>query len=89
VHIECRAQKKRSPGLEQGETVLKVIVGIIVSLSMSGAVLALNWGPPWSHDPGHQGGGPVAAPEIDPASAMSALTLLAGGLAVVRGRKSK
>jgi hypothetical protein len=27
------------------------------------------------------------APEIDPASALSALTLLAGGLAVIRGRK--
>jgi hypothetical protein len=27
------------------------------------------------------------APEIDPASAISALTLLAGGLAVVRGRR--
>jgi hypothetical protein len=29
----------------------------------------------------------TAAPEIDPASAISALTLLAGGLAVVRGRR--
>jgi hypothetical protein len=27
-------------------------------------------------------------PEIDPASAMAGLTLLAGGLAVVRGRKA-
>jgi hypothetical protein len=32
---------------------------------------------------------PVAAPEIDPAAAGSALTLLAGGLAVVRGRRKK
>jgi hypothetical protein len=31
----------------------------------------------------------VRAPEIDPASAMAALTLLAGGLAVLRGRKTK
>lgn len=30
----------------------------------------------------------VTAPEIDPSSAMSALTLLAGGLVVLRGRKS-
>jgi hypothetical protein len=30
---------------------------------------------------------PVPGPEIDPASAMSALTLLAGGLTVFRGRK--
>jgi len=34
---------------------------------------------------GHHG--PVPAPEIDPASAVSALTLLAGGLAVLRGRR--
>ena len=31
----------------------------------------------------------VAAPEMDPASATSALILLAGGLAVVRGRRGK
>jgi len=31
----------------------------------------------------------TAAPEIDPASAISALTLLAGGLAVIRGRRRK
>jgi LPXTG-motif cell wall-anchored protein len=31
--------------------------------------------------------GPVQAPEIDPASALSGLTLLAGGLVVLRGRK--
>ena len=37
--------------------------------------------------PGHHG--PTAAPEIDPASAMSALALLAGGLAVLRGRSLK
>ena len=31
---------------------------------------------------------PTAAPEIDPASALSAFTLLAGGLAVIRGRRA-
>jgi hypothetical protein len=30
---------------------------------------------------------PIAAPEIDPVSAMSAMTLLFGGLAVLRGRR--
>ena len=30
---------------------------------------------------------PVTAPEIDPASATAGLTLLAGGLAVLRGRR--
>ena len=31
----------------------------------------------------------VQTPEIDPASAMAGLTLLAGGLAVLRGRFAK
>jgi LPXTG-motif cell wall-anchored protein len=37
------------------------------------------------------GGGPtpVAAPEIDPASAVAGLTLMAGGLAVLVGRRKK
>ena len=35
----------------------------------------------------HDSSAPVAAPEIDPASASTALTLLMGGLAVVRGRR--
>lgn len=30
----------------------------------------------------------ASAPEIDPASAMSGLTLLIGGLAVIRGRRA-
>jgi hypothetical protein len=36
-----------------------------------------------------QGGFHMTAPEIDPSSAMSALTLLAGGLTVLRSRYSK
>jgi hypothetical protein len=32
---------------------------------------------------------PVKAPEIDPSSAMAGLTLMLGGLAVLRGRRSK
>jgi hypothetical protein len=32
---------------------------------------------------------PVAAPEIDAASAVAGLTLMIGGLAVLRGRRSK
>jgi hypothetical protein len=41
-----------------------------------------QWPPTWWHDP-------VSAPEIDPASAISGLSLLIGGLAVVRGRRGK
>jgi hypothetical protein len=36
---------------------------------------------------GHRHHGPIPAPEIDPASAVSALTLLMGGLVVLRGRR--
>ena len=32
---------------------------------------------------------PVGAPEIDPASAISGVTLLLGGLAVLRGRRAR
>jgi hypothetical protein len=31
----------------------------------------------------------VSAPEIDPATSLSGLTLLAGGLAVLRGRRNR
>ena len=40
-------------------------------------------------DDDDQGTGPVAAPELDPSAAIAALTLLSGGLAVVRGRRSR
>lgn len=51
-----------------------------------------TWGPVLGitdPDSGHSGGGTVAAPELDPAAALAALTLLTGGLAVLRGRRSK
>lgn len=48
---------------------------------------------PWlCESPPHQGGGGggvTAAPEFDPADMMTAFTLLAGGLAVIRGRRAK
>lgn len=53
------------------------VYGIDV-LAYAGLAIPVEGGPP-----------PGAAPEIDPASAMSALTLLLGGLTVLRGRKSK
>jgi hypothetical protein len=34
-------------------------------------------------------GNPTAAPEIDPAAALSGMTLALGGLAVLRGRRLK
>jgi hypothetical protein len=44
----------------------------------------------WDHDKSHgwsdQRNSPVQAPEIDPATLVAALTLLGGGLAVLRSR---
>jgi hypothetical protein len=49
--------------------------------------LQILWLPPICFGP-TQGSPPsVKAPEIDPASAMAGLTMLAGGLAVLRGRR--
>jgi hypothetical protein len=70
----------------------KLIAAILLSLSglaVTGAYFAPAsfWGGSWSGSGG--GGGQIAAPEIDPSSAVSALTLLLGGLVVLRGRFRK
>ena len=68
-----------------------VLVGL---LGASAAQANSFQGPPGNyfdndHHHHHYFSGPVSAPEIDPSAAVSALTLLAGGLAVVRGRRDK
>ncbi|HEY2678470.1 MAG TPA: hypothetical protein VGI65_15965 [Steroidobacteraceae bacterium] len=62
---------------------------IVLILSLSGVTTVAYFAPPtfWG-GPGH-GGGSVSAPEIDPASAVTALTLLLGGVTVLRARKSR
>ena len=70
---------------------LKVIVGMaLLTLGGVGPAQALpdflGGGP---FQPGGPPGGTHRVPEIDPASAMSGLTLLLGGLAVARGRIQK
>lgn len=67
----------------------------ILMLGATGVALAdqddHHW--EWNHDRGHswsdQRSSPVQAPEIDPSSIVAALTLLGGGLAVLRSRGSK
>ena len=51
------------------------LAGLIVAQGASAVICVAN--------------GCTNAPEIDPASAVSGLTLLAGGLMVLRGRQSK
>jgi hypothetical protein len=73
----------------------KLVAVVVLSLCAGTAAYANTW----SHEarlgfapaarPHNMSSGMTAAPEIDPAGAMAGLTLLAGGLAVLRGRRSK
>jgi len=63
----------------------KLILAFIVSVSSVTTVAFFTSGS--FGGSGHSGPGPhVAAPEIDPASAVTALTLLLGGVTVLRSR---
>ncbi|HUN74690.1 MAG TPA: hypothetical protein VMU40_09260 [Steroidobacteraceae bacterium] len=57
---------------------------LVLSLGVAGVAQALTTLPPSVTPPTAH-----SAPEIDPSSALMGLTLLAGGLAVIRGRRSK
>jgi hypothetical protein len=61
----------------------------IASASARDSSCITFWGFTLWCPPGHTNAPPAKTPEIDPASAMAGLTLLAGGLAVLRGRRSK
>jgi hypothetical protein len=66
---------------------LKLAAILALTLGTAGSAYGWWWDPPppnWGPLP------PVhRAPEIDPAGAMAGLTLLAGGLAVLRSRRSR
>jgi len=64
------------------------IVAVALSAA-AGTAGAVGGPPPFWGPPGFRPPRPVAAPEIDPASAMAGLTLLAGGLAVLRRRRGR
>jgi hypothetical protein len=57
---------------------------LILFLSLAGTAQAFSTLPPWAQKPG-----PTSAPEIDPQSALGAVTLLIGGVAALRGRRLK
>ena len=74
------------------------LIAIITLVSLSGIAAADDGGDRDTHrfgdTPEHSfherdNDRPFQAPEIDPSSAMSAMTLLFGGLAVLRGRIAK
>jgi hypothetical protein len=68
----------------------KLIAALL--LSLSSIITVVYIAPPFFGGGGGQGGSPgpsIRAPEIDPASAASALTLLMGGILVLRSRAAK
>jgi hypothetical protein len=63
------------------------MISKILGLAVLAAALS---GPASAHHSQGGGGTPtLPAPEINPASAMSALTMLASGLVILRGRRVK
>ncbi len=59
----------------------RILAALGLALLAHGTAFAAFW--LGDHD------GPAAAPEIDPASAAAALTLLGGVIAVMRGRRKQ
>jgi hypothetical protein len=67
----------------------KKLALLILSLGAVAGAQAMSLVPPGSRpNPGNGNPTVTGAPEIDPASAMSAFTLLAGGLVLIRGRRA-
>jgi hypothetical protein len=66
----------------------KLLLALILSLSGVGSVVVFA-PPSWGGYGGGHGPGHMTAPEIDPSSAITALTLLLGGVTVLRSRVAK
>lgn len=65
---------------------LRLVAILALTLGMTAAGYADD-SRPYADSPDHER--VHRAPEIDPAGAIAGLTLLAGGLAVLRGRRSR
>jgi hypothetical protein len=79
------------PAQKMAKTTIKTFLVALLSLAAS-AALSQNYQGQNNNDQGqnYQGGRPLQAPEIDPAQALGALTLLGGTLAIIRGyRRNK
>ena len=76
--------------LAAGRTTAKALLAALLSLAVSAAFSHNDQGQN-NNDQGqnYHGGRPLRAPEIDPAQALGALTLLGGTLAIVRGYRRK
>jgi hypothetical protein len=70
------------------ERKMSKVIGFVLLMAVAGSVLA-GGPPPHFGPPPPSWPWPFRAPEIDPASAFAGLTMLAGTLAVIRGRRAK
>jgi len=78
----------RIASLAARRTTTKTLLAALLSLAAAPA-FSQNYQGQNNNDQGQNyGGGPVSAPEIDPAQAMGALALLGGTIAIVRGCRS-
>jgi hypothetical protein len=77
---------KRMPGENMTEIITRTFLVVLLSVAASAALSQTNQGQN-NHNQGqnYQGDRAVGAPEIDPAQALSALALLGGTLAIIRG----
>jgi hypothetical protein len=67
---------------------IKLLAALI--LSFSGVASVVVFAPEgWGGNGGGRGPSHMTAPEIDPSSAITALTLLLGGITVLRSRVAK
>jgi len=64
--------------------VLMAMAGVASAGQNNSQCFQILW---WTFCPPSEHPTPVKAPEIDPASAIAGFTMLAGGLAVLRGRR--
>jgi hypothetical protein len=83
---------KRSPFSAEDAQMVRHLCLAALLMTLAGAASAQNEGESGNGGGGGEGEGGrsehhLRAPEIDPASAMAGLTMLAGGLAVLRGRR--
>jgi len=68
---------------------LALVIATLSTPAIAAADGFFFFGDGGNHDHHGPSGPSFAAPEIDPASALSAMTMLASGLVIVRGRRSK
>ena len=92
MSLLCRPQNAATCPVRGAIKPIKVLfLGTLLSLAASNALGQNNAGQnDHNQEQNYKGGHHVSAPEIDPAQALGALTLLGGSVAIIRGyRRNK